>query len=119
MYSFATSATEAKVSQEKESKCSTNHSLTQLCENYVRGYLDALQQLNQIEQNTNFSSFEERAYRTRLGSTLQANPLREILDVCLPSEINDSALSEILVSSNKELPLNVTVLKAIQSTYPC
>ena len=87
-----------------------------LCAKYVRGYLDALQQLNQASSRPKLSSFEERVYRTRLGSTNPTNPVKEQLGICLPSQINDQELEQILVSSSGT---DLAVLKAIKAKYPC
>ena len=87
-----------------------------LCVKYVRGYLDALQQLNQISSRSKLSSYEERAYRARLGSSNPTNPVKEQLDICLPKQINDLELEQILISSSGT---EFAVLKAIKAKYPC
>ncbi len=91
-----------------------------VCIKYIRGYLDALQQLNQAAPKPKQSSFEERVYRTRLGSTNSTNPVKEQFGICLPNKINDQELKKILASSSDTglLP-EYAVLKAIKNKYPC
>lgn len=118
-FSFTSFATEAKTAHAADIRCSSNLNSSKLCAQYVRGYLDALQQLNQVEQDTHSSTFEERAFRTRVGLTNRITSTTDSLEVCLPNEISDSELKKILASRSKELPMDIAVLKVIQAKYPC
>lgn len=118
---ICSSVAHADVKSEQITRDCPNTQMTEkLCVKYVRGYLDALQQLNQLSLSPKLSSFEERAYRTRLGSTNPTNPVKEQLGICLPNQINDRELKQILASSSgTELSPEFAVLKAIKAKYPC
>ena len=118
---ICSSITQADVKSEQVARDCPNPQMTEkLCVKYLRGYLDALRQLNHTSLKPKRSSFEERAYRTRLGNTNSTNPVKEQLGICLPNQINDQELKQILASSSgTELSPELAVLKAIKAKYPC
>lgn len=118
-FSLISFATETKNTQTSDVICSNEPNNPKLCAQYVRGYLDALQQIHHHKQELDSSSFEERAFRTRVGITNRTLPATASLDICIPSEISDSELNKILTSRSKELPMEIAVLKVIQAKYPC
>lgn len=113
---FATFANAKGSDQTTSSGCSSSDISTEQCINYARGYLNALQQLSNIDLSSNFSTFESRAFKTRVGNSNLPDILQKELNLCLPKEIS---ASEMLASIDLSLPLEKTMLKALQAKYPC
>mgnify|MGYP007012734083 CR=1 FL=1 len=59
----------------------------------------------------NFSEFEKRAFKTRVGNTSLTAILQKELNLCLPKEIS---ASEMLDSIDPSLPTEKAMLKALQ-----
>lgn len=95
-------------------QCSSS-SPTKQCLSYTRGYIDALQLLEQ-EQSTIFSSFEQRAFKTRVGNSKKSHPLKDKLGICLPEKV---LASDLLASIDSDIPLNMALLETLQKKYPC
>ena len=96
--------------------CSADDTPTQQCLHFVRGYLDALLQLNEIGLNPNFSEMEQRAFNNRVGKTFLADLIKKELNLCLPKDVN---AHEILADIDKALPLQHALLKVLKVKYPC
>ncbi len=94
--------------------CSASNPSEQ-CLSYVRGYLDALQLLEQ-ERSTIFSSFEQRAFTTRTGKNKSSHPLEDKLGICMPDKVD---ATELLASISNNRPINIALLEALRMKYPC
>ena len=115
-FAFATSVSAQDNDQTTSNECSFNSQPTSHCLNYVKGYLSALQQLNNAGLNSNFSDFEVRAFKTRVGNSAPKPLLQEMLNLCLSKEIS---ASDVLTSIDHSLPLESAILKVLQSKYHC
>jgi len=109
--SFATFVNAQDNDQTIPNECSFNGASTNQCVHYVKGYLNALQKINNVGQNSNFSEFEKRAFKTRVGNTSLTAILQKELNLCLPKEIS---ASEMLDSIDPSLPTEKAMLKALQ-----
>lgn len=117
VYAFAAFADTENNDQTVPSECASSDAAMKQCTYFARGYLDALLQIDsEFGLNSNFSAFEERAYKTRVGKTCTTDFLKKELNLCLPKDIS---ASEILTSIDNELPLKNALLKALQAKYPC
>lgn len=96
--------------------CLLNDTSTQQCINFVRGYLDALLQLNEVGLNPNFSQIEQRAFNNRVGKIFIAELIQKELNLCLPKEMS---AQEILADIDKQLSLQDASLKVLKIKYPC
>ncbi len=74
--------------------CTSSEESTNMCIHYTRGYLNALQRMNNMELNSNFAAFEERAFKTRVGNNSSTAVFQNKLNLCLPKEVS---AREILV----------------------
>lgn len=97
-------------------ECSSDDASKKQCMYFVRGYIDALLQLNEVGLKSNLSAFEERVYKTRVGKANQTNFLEQELNLCLPKVISTS---EILAAIDTKLSLKSALLKVLQVKYPC
>lgn len=86
------------------------------CIHFVRGYLDALLQLNEVGFNPNFSKLEQRAFNNRVGKTYLAELIKKELNLCLPKDVS---AHEVLADIDKALPLQDALLKVLKVKYPC
>ena len=115
-FTFAALVNAQNNDQTISNECSFNSTPTSHCINYVKGYLSALQQLNNVSLNSNFSDFEVRAFKTRVGNSAPKPLLQEVLNLCLSKEIS---ASDVLASIDHSLPLESAILKVLQSKYHC
>lgn len=112
MSSFAAAAKAQDINTTLE--CSSN-TPTKQCISYTRGYIDALLLLEQ-EPNSDFSPFEQRAFKTRVGNNKKSHPLKDKLGICLPEKVD---AAEVLASISNKRPLNMALLEVLQMKYPC
>lgn len=110
---------QTNIAQKQKEQCASNLKVSKACAQYVRGYLAALKQLNQNKISPAFSSFEERAYRTRLGLSRQTDLVKNQLGVCLPNDISDREIDSILLSGRSNQPAKDALVKVLRDKYPC
>ncbi len=117
MYSFSAFANVENRNQNLPNACSSNEaSEQQQCLLFIRGYLEALLQLNEVGVNSKFSGFEQHAFNNRVGKTYLTDLIQQELNLCLPKDLN---AHEIMARIDKELPLQDALLKALKARYPC
>jgi len=97
-------------------ECSVHDTSTQQCIHFVRGYLDALLQINEAGLNPNFSEIEQRAFNNRVGKIFLADLIKKELNLCLPKDVS---AHEVLADIDKALPLQDALLKVLKAKYPC
>ena len=96
--------------------CSVHDKSMEQCIHFVRGYLDALLQLNEVGFNSHFSELEQRAFNNRVGKTNLAELIKKELNFCLPKDVS---AHEVLADIDKALPLQDALLKVLKIKYPC
>lgn len=70
--------------------------------------------------DTEWSSFEERAFRTRLGRRDRSQPATYYAEFCLPASKSVDTIASEVLDSIKEKPLKPDVVyKALKTLYPC
>mgnify|MGYP000114213237 CR=1 FL=1 len=116
IYSFGAFANVESRDSSLPNVCSVDDTSTQQCINFVRGYLDALLQLNEVGLTPHFSEIEQRAFNNRVGKTFLAEHIKKELNLCLPKDVN---AHEILADIDKALPLQDALLKVLKVKYPC
>ncbi len=116
VYSFGAFANVESRDSSLPNVCSVHDTSTQQCINFVRGYLDALLQLNEVGINPNFSEIEQRAFNNRVGKTFLAELIKKELNLCLPKDVD---AQEILADIDKTLLLQDALLKVLKVKYPC
>ena len=115
-YSFTAFASVESKDQTLPNVCSSNGEPQEQCLQFIRGYLDALLQLNKVGFNSKFSGFEQHAFNTRVGKTYLTDVIKKELNLCLPKDVN---AHEIMADIDKELPLQDALLSALKVRYPC
>jgi hypothetical protein len=116
LYSFGVFANVETRDQISPNVCAAHDRSTEQCIHFVRGYLDAMLQLNEVGFNSHFSKLEQRAFNNRVGKTKLPELIKKELNLCLPKDVN---AREILANIDKELPLQDALLKALKVKYPC
>ncbi len=116
IYSFGAFANVESRDSSLSNACSVHDTSTQQCINFVRGYLDALLQLNEVGLTPHFSEIEQRAFNNRVGKTYLAELIKKELNLCLPKDVD---AQEILADIDKALPLQDALLKVLKVKYPC
>ncbi len=115
-YSFCAFANMENKEQSLPNVCSSGDVSQDQCIQFIRGYLDALLQLNEVGYNSKFSKFEQHAFNTRVGKTYLADVIKKELNLCLPKDVN---AHDIMADIDKELPLQDALLRALKVRYPC
>ena len=115
-YSFCAFASVENKEQSLPNVCSSGDVPQEQCLQFIRGYLDALLQLNKVGFNSKFSEFEQHAFNTRVGKTYLTDVIKKELNLCLPKDVN---AHEIMAGIDKELPLQDALLRTLKARYPC
>jgi len=103
---------------------------TARCQAYISGFLEgALLTDNTIVEHVTardktYSSFSERAFRTRVGTPRDKLPDTYMADFCLPADSNvESVVTELAarlaVTDAKQATMAEAVYDRIKADYPC
>ena len=117
MYTFGALASIDNDDYGAKNDCTSSDAAMKQCEYFAKGYIVALLKINEAAGLTpNMSAFEKRVYETRVGKTHRSNLFEKELNLCLPEAVS---VSEVLVAIDNEQPLQQTLLKTLQTKYPC
>ncbi|GEM_PF-3380080 len=116
VYSFGVFANVESRDQPSANVCAAHDRSTEQCIQFVRGYLDAILQLNEVGFNPHFSKLEQRAFNNRVGKANLPELIKKELNLCLPKVVD---AHEILADTDQKLPLQDALLKALKVKYPC
>lgn len=114
--------------------CNSDYGLdpikTARCDAYISGFLNgALLTDSAIVEHVTardktYSSFTERAYRTRVGSSREQLPATYMADFCLPagkevSSITMELAARLVANEGKQEVMAEALYEQIQADYPC
>ena len=132
---LALASTSAQASSESTGQyCNSDYGQdpvkTAECNAYISGFLngalltDSTIVKHVTAQDKTYSSFTERAYRTRVGSTRQELPATYLADFCLPADREVSSITmelaaRLVLNEGKSDAMAEALYEQIQTDYPC